>query len=104
MSRDSSPNHDEIVADWRKNSERRFDENYEFLRSMKFRGYGFRPDQLAGKLHDQAFELVDCTRCANCCKTVGVPLSDEDIARIAGHLRMSTVDFIATYLEKLEHG
>ena len=28
--------HDTIVDDWRKNAERHDDENYEFLRSMKF--------------------------------------------------------------------
>jgi hypothetical protein len=45
--------HDTIVDDWRKNAERHDDENYEFLRSMKFRDYGFDPDELAGELHEQ---------------------------------------------------
>ena len=54
--------HDTIVDDWRKNAERHDDENYEFLRSMKFRDYGFDPDELAGELHEQAFQIVDCTK------------------------------------------
>ena len=58
--------HDAAVDDWRQNAERHDEENYDFLRSMKFfREYGFDPDELAGELHEQAFQIVDCTRCAN---------------------------------------
>jgi uncharacterized protein len=54
---------------------------------------------LAGKLHEQAFQIVDCTRCANCCKTLNIKFEDSDIERIAGHLNMPTDVFISTYLE-----
>ena len=91
--------HDTIVDDWRRNAERHDEENYEFLRSMKVRDYGFEPDELAGQLHEQAFQIVDCTRCANCCKTMDIMFSDEDVERIAGHLDMEIDDFIQTYLE-----
>jgi len=91
--------HDTVVEDWRQNAERHDDENYEFLRSMKFRNYGFEPDELAGELHEQAFRIVDCTRCANCCKTMDIRFSDEDIKRIAGHLEMGISEFIEAYLE-----
>ena len=66
---------------------------------MKFRDYGFDPDELAGELHEQEFQIVDCTRCANCCKTMDINFSDEDIERIAGHLKMATAEFVETYLE-----
>lgn len=91
--------HDSIVEDWRQNAQAHDEKNYKFLRSLKFREYGFDPDKLAGKLHEQAFQIVDCTRCANCCKTLNVRFDDADIERIAGHLNMSTDEFIATYLE-----
>ena len=94
--------HDSVVEDWRNNGERHDDENYEFLRSMKFRDYGFDPDELAGDLHEQAFQIVDCTRCANCCKTMDIKLDDEDIDRIAEHLNMPTAEFIERYLEAKE--
>ena len=99
--KDSKPraNHDSIVDDWQQNAKAHDDENYEFLRSMKFREYGFEPDELAGQLHEQAFQIVDCTRCANCCKTMDIKFSDEDVERIAGHLDMEIDDFIQTYLE-----
>lgn len=92
-------NHDAVVADWRNNAERHDNENYEFLRSLKFRDYGFEPDEMAAALHEQAFQIVDCTRCANCCRTLDIKFRDEDIERIAGHLDMTTADFIATWLQ-----
>ena len=91
--------HDAVVEDWRQNSQAHDEENYAFLRSMKVRDYGVDPDQLAGALHKQAFQIVDCTRCANCCKTMTIKFEDADIERIAKHLNMPTAEFIATYLE-----
>jgi hypothetical protein len=91
--------HESVVEDWRQNAERNDEENYEFLRSMKGRDYGFDPDELAGELHEQAFQIVDCTRCANCCKTMDIKFDGEDIDRIAGHLNMPIAEFIETYLE-----
>jgi hypothetical protein len=92
--------HDAVVASWRRNAERHDEQNYEFLRSMKRRDYGFDPDELAGELHEQVFQIVDCTRCANCCKTMVVELGQEDIERIARHLGMKDDQFIDTYLER----
>ena len=91
--------HDSVVKEWQQNAQSHDGENYEFLRSMKFQDYGFDPDELAGELHRQAFQIVDCTRCANCCKTMDIVFSDEDVERIAGHLEMANSDFIETYLE-----
>ena len=43
-------NHDSVVEDWRQNAESNDAENYDFLRSMKAKDYGFDPDELAGSL------------------------------------------------------
>ena len=94
--------HDTVVEGWRRSAQQHDDENYEFLRSLKFRDYGYDPDELAGELHERAFQIVDCTRCANCCKTMGIKFDDEDIERIAGHLNMPTAEFIQTHLEAEE--
>ena len=90
---------DTIIEDWRQNAECDDEDNYEFLRSMKFQNYGFDPDELAGELHEQAFQIVDCTRCANRCKTMDIKFDDEDIERIAGHLKIATSEFMEAYLE-----
>ena len=96
--------HDTVVKDWRQNAQLHDDENYEFLRSMKFRDYGFEPDDLAAELHRQTFRIVDCTRCANCCKTMDIKVSEEDAARIAGHLNVASAEFVERYLAVDEQG
>jgi hypothetical protein len=70
-----------MVEDWRRNAELHGDANYAFLRSLKFRDYGFDPDELAAELHERAFGTVDCTRCANCCKTLEIKITDDDVQR-----------------------
>ena len=92
--------HDSIVQDWQKHAEQNDEKNYRFLRSLKHRDYGFEPDEVAGELHEQAFKMVDCNRCANCCKTMTVLLTEADIERIAQHLNMPVQEFHrAAYLE-----
>jgi uncharacterized protein len=91
--------HDAVVSDWRIHAEAHDEENYQFLRSMKFQNYGFRPGKLVAEFHEQAFCIVDCTHCANCCKTMDVVFTTEDIARIADHLNMTVEKFVEAYLE-----
>jgi hypothetical protein len=94
--------HETVVEVWRRSAQQHDDENYEFLRSLKFRDYGYDTDELAAELHERAFQIVDCTRCANCCKTMDIKLDDEDIERIAGHLNMPIAEFIEMHLEAKE--
>ena len=93
--------HDALVADWQKNAKDHDDENYRFLRSLKMRSPK-KVDRIALELHKEAFEIVDCTKCANCCKTLHPIMTDEDIARIAKHLGMTQEEFVAAYLERDE--
>src|SRR5712692_6537935 len=93
--------HDALIADWQENAKKHDDENYWFLRSLKMRSPK-RVDRIALELHQEAFSIVDCTKCANCCRTLRVVVTDEDIPRIAGHLGMASDEFIATYLERDE--
>jgi Fe-S-cluster containining protein len=98
---DDNKNHDDLVADWKQNAEKRDEKNYLFLRSLKMRSFK-KVDRIALELHQEAFNIVDCTKCANCCRTLRVLVTDEDIARIARHLGMAPDEFIATYLERDE--
>jgi Fe-S-cluster containining protein len=93
--------HDDLVADWKENAEKHDDDNYWFLRSLKQRSFK-KVDRIALELHQEAFSIVDCTKCANCCRTLRAVFSDEDIARIAGHLGMAPDELIAAYLERDE--
>jgi uncharacterized protein len=93
-----SKTHDTLIADWKEKAEKHDDRNYEFLRSLKMRS-DKKVDRIALELHQEAFGIVDCTRCANCCRTLRPVFSDDDIERIAGHLGMEKDDFIAAHLE-----
>jgi Fe-S-cluster containining protein len=93
--------HDALVADWQANAKKHDDENYQFLRSLKQRSFK-KVDRIALELHQEAFGIVDCTKCANCCRTLQPVLGDEDISRIAAHVDMAQDKFIATYLERDE--
>jgi uncharacterized protein len=91
--------HDAAVENWRDNAHRHDEKNYTFLRSLKFQNYDLDPDRRAVELHQQAFQIVDCTRCANCCKTLKIGFNDEDIERIAKYLNMTVDAFITEYLD-----
>ena len=95
--------HDDLVADWQENAKKHDEKNYWFLRSLKQRSFK-KVDRIALELHQEAFSIVDCTKCANCCRTLRPVFSDEDITRIAGHLGMGRDEFIAAYLEPTEEG
>ena len=49
---DEPMDHDAVLEDWRQNAKAHDDQNYEFLRSLEVRNYGFDPDELAAELHE----------------------------------------------------
>ncbi|AYG01257.1 YkgJ family cysteine cluster protein [Lactococcus allomyrinae] len=61
-------------------------------------------DRIAQVVHDDVFNRIDCTLCANCCKTLGPLWTEADIERVAKHLRMKLTDFEAAYLRIDEDG
>jgi len=54
--------------------------------------------------HEEAFEKIDCLKCANCCKNYSPRFKTPDIKRISRHLKMKEGDFIETYLKLDEDG
>ena len=50
------------------------------------------------ELHEEAFEKIDCLKCANCCKNYSPRFKGPDIKRISKHLKMKEGEFIDTYL------
>ncbi len=57
-----------------------------------------RVDDAFHEIHVRVFERVDCTTCANCCKTTSPIFYSTDIDRIARTLRMKPGAFIEKYL------
>lgn len=91
--------HESIVRDWEENAERNDEANYLFLRSLKFDDYGFDVNEATKEIHQATFQIVDCTRCANCCKTKTPKFDESDVERISAHLNLSPAEFIDRYLE-----
>lgn len=56
------------------------------------------------RLHDEAFEEIDCLTCANCCKTTSPIFYQTDIERVAQRVRMKPGAFIEKYLHLDEDG
>lgn len=56
------------------------------------------------KLHEEAFEKIDCLKCGNCCKGYSPRFKTPDIKRISKTLKMKEGEFIENYLRLDEDG
>ena len=61
-------------------------------------------DKIAQQIHQEVFEEIDCTACANCCKTLGPDFKEADITRIAKYFKMKLPAFEAEFLQVDEDG
>jgi uncharacterized protein len=68
-----------------------------FIKKLKAKTPKDLDDQFH-KLHNDAFDKIDCLQCGNCCKTTSPIFIDADINRIAKHLKMSPSAFSEKYL------
>jgi Fe-S-cluster containining protein len=91
--------HETLLNDWKQNAAKQEETNLRFLRSLKMVRDPDQIDDLARKFHHDAFSAIDCTRCANCCKTMKPALTEEHINRIAAKLGLARQALIAAYLE-----
>lgn len=55
-------------------------------------------------LHEEAFQKIDCTTCANCCRNYSPRFKTPDIKRIAKHLQLKEGELIAAHLRLDEDG
>ena len=77
-----------------KRSKKMIQQKIKKLRKMK-KGAA---DQILHQAHEDAFEQIDCLRCANCCKGTGPMLNRKDIERIAKDQSMKPGDFVERFL------
>ena len=56
------------------------------------------------RLHEEAFEKIDCTQCAACCKNYSPRFKTPDVKRISKHLNMKESVFIDAYLNVDDEG
>lgn len=61
-------------------------------------------DQIAGNLHNNTFQKLDCLDCANCCTSIPPIVSRSDAKRLAKAIGISDRDFTQQYLIQDEDG
>lgn len=61
-------------------------------------------DQRVNEITRSVWAGIDCTACANCCKTVSPTLSDDDIERLSRRLGIERQHLIETYLQPTQPG
>ena len=57
-------------------------------------------DQAFNQAHDEAFEKIDCLKCANCCTSISPMVTERDVDRLAKFLRMKPVQVVNDFLVK----
>lgn len=51
------------------------------------------------QFHHEAFEEIDCLKCANCCSSISPMITDNDIKRMAPALKIKPSKVVEQYLE-----
>src|SRR6185295_1557468 len=64
------------------------------LGKKKVKGLPYKVHQL----HKEAFSVIDCGQCANCCKVMRPTYTREDIDRITAHLGITAQEYCDRYL------
>ncbi len=55
-------------------------------------------DTIVHELHNEVFEKIDCLLCANCCKTLGPRITDNDVSRLSKFLKIKPSEVVSQYL------
>ena len=83
-------------------AEKREAENIKFREFLKWRldWSDHRLDALIHEVAGWVSEQIDCTACANCCRTQSVGMDDTDIERLSDRLGISPQDFESRYVSR----
>jgi len=73
-------------------------ENWKFRSFIKAHASTDKLDALTHKLNKEVSLKIDCTTCANCCKTIQPTFTQADIIKIANHFNVTPSQFIEQYL------
>lgn len=55
--------------------------------------------KIVQEVHQEVFQEIDCTKCANCCKSLGPLFTEADIQRISKHFKMKMPAFENMFLQ-----
>jgi hypothetical protein len=73
------------------------DKNKSFITKLKKKKAN-HIDTIFQEKHEEVFEVIDCLKCGNCCKTTSPVFRDVDIKRISKKQKIKSYKFIETYL------
>ena len=59
-------------------------------------------DAIVQETTDEVWKQIDCTKCANCCRTLQIEVDNKDIQQLATHLNMTTRQFSQKYIKVAE--
>jgi len=59
-----------------------------------------KTDEIVRSATDEIWRHIDCTKCANCCKTLPVVVDNADIKRLAAALNISQREIVDKYISK----
>lgn len=93
-----------MSEDLLKNWERKSNENQKKYTNFLKRADKNKVLKKLPALHEEAFEKIDCLKCANCCRNYSPRFKTPDIKRISKHLKLKEGEFIETYLRVDEDG
>ena len=72
-------------------------ENRKLLQRLK-KSKSKELDKIINELHEEAFEIIDCLECANCCKSISPSVQDNDIQKISKSLRIKPSSVVSKYM------
>jgi hypothetical protein len=72
-------------------------ENERFRRHLKSHSHS---DRELRYIAQEIEAEIDCTQCANCCKSATTTVGDRDVERLARFLRIKPAKFLAEYTEE----
>ena len=65
---------------------------------------GEQIDTIVHKLNAGISAQIDCTQCGNCCKSLMINVTGEDVKALATHLQISQADVKEKYIEESGQG
>jgi Fe-S-cluster containining protein len=65
---------------------------------------GKQVDAIVRETTDEVWAQIDCTKCANCCRTLDVPVNEHDRARLAARFNMTADGFAERYTKAWPDG
>jgi Fe-S-cluster containining protein len=74
--------------------EKKRPENDRFRRHIKANHHS---DRMLRHVAEEIEQQIDCTECANCCKSATVTIGERDVERLARYLRTTPAKFLADY-------